>query len=207
MARRILTTILIGIVLSSISSNAQETKRKQPLVTYGVEWSYVASFLSSSHQNFYSPEGSRVDLKGTQAMFRSDAEVDVHVGANIGKMWNLSLHAGYTNIAHIHTAVPLSLRLTKFYGNDPMKDRWMTYVGLGGGVTIKEIPGAMLEARIGGGYRISLSRMAKLDILASFKLDYSNPDIVYYGQAIPPESINRNNSFITAFTIGLGITL
>ncbi|MGM9735295.1 MAG: hypothetical protein ACI3ZL_02680 [Candidatus Cryptobacteroides sp.] len=206
MAKRILTTFLSVILASGFCSATQKPRRDYPVVTYGVEWGYVASVLSSVHYNFYSLEGSRVDIKESESIFRSDAEMEIHVGVNLGKMWNLSLYSGYTNIAHLTPAVPISLRLTRFYGKNPLNDRWMTYVGLGGGIALNQTEQAILGARIGGGYRVSLSRITKLDILVSCKMDYLNPDIVYYGHAIPPESINRNNAFMTAFTIGLGIT-
>lgn len=209
-----LVIILICAAAAAIPASAKDAGKEKsdakawPVMTYGAEWSYAATLCSSYHQNFYSSEGSMVDIRKTRFGLKSNGEMNLHVGANLGKMWNLSLYAGYTGVGKYHHAIPVSFRLTRFYGQNPMQDRWLSFMELGSGVALHKKHSVMLGAKLGGGYRVSLGRLAKLDIIASFRLSYSNPDrIIHYDQDIPAESINRNNAFSTAFTIGLGITL
>ena len=62
--------------------------------TFGAEWSYVASFWSGWHYNFFSSEGYRIDQRGNAAGYTSSAEAHLHAGYNFNRHWNLSFYAG-----------------------------------------------------------------------------------------------------------------
>lgn len=197
--------ILLIFCASALKSNAQETSF--PRITFGAEWSYVSSIHSFWHYNFFSPEGYRVNQKGSTTMYHSNAEGSINAGLNLNSHWNLSFHLGLTGISDLHKAVPISLRGTYYYGDDPLTDRWFTFIEAGSGISLKLPPQEIFGCKAGGGYRISLSRHTKLDLLLAVKVNYTHPDILYDNVRIDAERINRNGMTITAITIGMAVNL
>lgn len=177
-----------------------------PRMTFGAEWGYIGVFYSGYHYNFFAPEGYREDPRGYGFTYDSNAEAYIHAGYNINTNYNLSIYLGLTAIKDYHHAIPVSLRLTRYYGADPMKDRWFAFVDLGSGLSIKENPQMLMTGKVGAGYRLSLSRNTKLDFHAALRCCLTHPDIQYYGVGIPHESINRNNAYLSALSIGMALT-
>ena len=60
--------------------------------------------------------------------------------------------------------------------------------------------------KIGGGYRISLSKDTKLDFLFSARLTYTHPYIFYDDTQISHNKINRNNAWLSALSIGISLS-
>lgn len=176
-------------------------------ITFGIEWGYIASFYSIQHNYFIAPEGYRVEDKHDKAIYRSNGEVNIHAGYNLNEKWNMSLHIGYAGIGNYHTGVPVSLRMTRYFGDDPMADRWFAYCDLGSGISIKSNPQELLGAKIGGGYRLSMSKYTKLDFIASVRVMHTHPDIYHYNELIYTQSINRNSGYLISASFGIGITL
>ena len=175
-------------------------------VTFGAEWSYIATFQSGYHFNFFAPDGYRVDMDEDQARYFTNGEVLFHAGYNLNDQWNLSLYLGYTGISDMHPAVPISIRATRYFGTDHMADRWFAFGDIGSGVSIKKDPREIYAGKIGGGYRLSLSRYVKLDFVASIRMIYTHPDIIYYGEKISREWINRDNGHASSASLGISLT-
>lgn len=207
MSKRLLSVVVLTFAAYLICNGAPDGKKNYTTITYGIEWSYVESFSSFIHQNFYSQEGSRVDIKRSALFHKSEAEVYLHLGANLNKYWNLALYAGCTRIVHTHYAIPISLRLTRFFRPDPMGDRGISFIEAGSGPAFTKVPSPLFSARIGGGYRFSLNRKTKIDLIASYRLLYSQSQINYFGEIISHEAIMRNTGLYSAITIGVNITL
>ena len=174
--------------------------------TFGAEWSYCATFLSGHRFYFIAPEGYRVDDRADHAGYMTDGEVYVHAGYNITPHWNLSLYVGYTGIGNYHTGMPISLRVTRYFGDNPLKDRWFSFCDIGSGVGFASVPTDLTTAKIGGGYRMSLSRVSKLDFIASIRFIHTHPDIIYYGDFIPHSDIGRASGYVMSASVGIGIT-
>ena len=204
MKRRLLTYILV--LASCMISWGQSRQAKLPKITFGAEWGYMASFISGYHYNFFDPDGFRVDSDGLSAGYYNNGEVTLHVGYNFNHKWNLSLHAGYSGAGDFDPTIPLSLRMTRYWGEDHMADRWFTLFDVGSGICLKKSPQETISCKLGGGYRMALSRVTKLDFLAAFKLLYTHPEIKYYGQLIDSKWINRNNGYIGSLFIGISLT-
>ena len=100
----------------------------------------------------------------------------------------------------------MSLRITRYWGDDHISDRWLTFAECGSGISIKKRPQEIFSGKVGGGYRISLSRFTKLDFIAAFRMLYTHPDISYYGYEITQELINRNDGYVGALFFGLSLT-
>ena len=193
---RRLLFILMFYAVSCIGLAAQVPSDSVPRITFGAEWSYSATFFNGHRYYFLAPEGFRVDDRSDRFKYCADGEVFLHCGCNIGSDWNLSAYIGYTGIGDYHSGIPISLRATRFFGPDPLKDRWFAYCDAGSGISLKKNPEEILTAKLGGGYRMSLSRFTKLDFLASLRFVYTHPDIDFYGERIGTEYISRNIGYI-----------
>lgn len=177
-----------------------------PKLTFGAEWGYMPSFISGYHYNFFDPDGFRVDKKDISAEYHTNGEVTAHVGYNLNKKWNLSLHAGYSGAGGYEPVIPISLRMTRFWGDDHLTDRWFTLLDLGSGICLKENPQEIITCKLGGGYRFSLSRTSKLDLLATLRMLSTHPKIMNYGEFIGMKWINRNNGYVGSLFIGISLT-
>ena len=202
---RRLIFILLIFSAYALKSNAQEDSF--PRITFGAEWGYSAAVHSIWHYNFFSPEGYRVNLKGSDVLFHSNAEASVNAGLNLNSHWNLSFHLGLTGLRELHKAVPISMRGTRYYGDDPLNDRWFTFIEAGSGLSLKLPAQEIFGCKAGGGYRISLSRHTKMDFLLAVKVNYTHPDIIYDNVIIDHDRINKNGMTITAITLGMAISL
>ncbi len=197
--------ILISFMLLAPFIVKAQTERL-PRITFGAEWGYIGIFYSGYHYNFYAPEGYRADPRGHGFTYDSNAEAYAHVGYNINEKYNLSIYMGLTAVRDYHHVIPISLRLTRYFGKDHLEDRWFAFVDMGSGISIKENPQELLSGKIGFGYRISLSRITKLDFHAALRSCMTHPDIQYYGIEIPYDRINRNNAYVSALSIGMALT-
>ena len=66
---------------------------------------------------------------------------------------------------------------------------------------------ASVIGKAGGGYRISLSRSVKLDMLLSYRCSYAEiPFSDQYGP-VSDDRIRRNNNYLSAINLGIGIVL
>ena len=185
-----------------------ETKdaRNGSRFTFGAEWSFISSFHSVIHHNFFSEEGYRMDLIQWNMGYESNGEVELHCGYNLSDFWNISLHAGFAGIYDIGNAIPVSVRVTRFFNENKVGDRWLCYLDMGSGVCIKQNPQMIAVAKAGGGYRISLSRTTKMDFLLALRTSLTHPYIVMDGYIVPFDKINRNNAFISALSLGISLT-
>lgn len=199
--------LLISLALSlALAFSCHAGDKDVPGFTFGAEWGYVAVFYSGYHYNFFAPEGFRVDPRGRGFRYASNAEAYIHAGCNIGSKWNISVYAGLSGVEKYHMTIPVSLRGTRYFGNSYNADRWFSFLDLGSGICIKKDPQAILTGKIGGGYRISLSKKVKLDFTAALRTCLTHPDIDYYGTIIPMDKVNRNNAYISAVSIGMALT-
>ena len=196
--------ILIVTLLTSIGLKAQT--ESVPRFTFGAEWGYIATFYSGYHFNFFAPEGYRADPRHYGFTCISNAEAYLHAGYSFNEKYNLSLYLGFTAIGEYHHAIPVSVRLTRYYRVNHHKDRWLAFIDLGSGASIKKHPQELLSGKAGLGYRLSLSRSTKLDIIAALRTVLTHPDIDYYGSIIEYDRINRNNAYMSAFSISMALT-
>ena len=200
-------SILLTICAFNICVKAQETGEERfPRFTFGAEWGYVATVWEFIHNNFFSAEGYRINEKGNAFGYHSNGELYLHAGYNFDEYWNLSLYAGYGGVNGMHKIVPISIRATRYYGDDPLTDRWFTFADAGTGISIKKQPQEIAVLKIGGGYRVSLSRDTKLDFNAALRCTYTHPDIYFEHEIISQRWINRNNAIVVSASVGMAVT-
>lgn len=200
----------ISLSYSLFNKNVNKmTRRKEGIsrLSFGAEWSYIGTLHYNTWYNFFSTEGYRISRHENVSGYWNNGEALLHVGYNFNKHWNLALYAGLTGFADIHNAVPVSIRATYCFGQDEQKDRWLTFLDLGSGISIKNEPQEIWTGKIGGGYRITLSRDTKLDFIAAVRLACTHPQIFDEGDLITLRWTNRNLAFLQSFSLGMSITL
>ena len=202
-----LFVILLVFSIFNIHVTARDRNGKEYAdFTYGVEWGYVGTFHTAYRYVFFPPEGYRVDTRGSRLGLAHNADMYVHAGWNMNRHWNMSLYLGYEGIGDIHKAIPVSLRFTRYFGKYPLKDRWLAFADMGSGICIKRPVQEILSGKIGGGYRISLSRTTKLDFLVSARMTYTHPQVTYDKEVISHDMVRRNNAYASALSLGISLT-
>ncbi len=197
-----------GRKVSNGSQSEDNTHRRAfPLFTYGVELDYSAAFCNFYHHNYLaSGTGNRVDATGSDLYYENNGIVLGHFGVNAGKHLNFSVYGGYGSIAREEQIFPLSLRATWLFGKDPLSSRWLCF--LDGGVAIRSSAETGGIGKIGGGYRISLSRSVKLDLMFSYQLVYSEITIAdSNGVTVTENRMRRNDNYLNSINLAIGITL
>ncbi|MBR5567793.1 MAG: hypothetical protein IKW27_03525 [Bacteroidales bacterium] len=203
-----LATILLIICAFNINVNAyNKNVSNVPRLTFGAEWGYVGTFHYAYSFNFFATEGYRFNKTGSSFNWSNNGEVNLHLGYNLNHHWNLALYGGLTGLMNMHNAVPISLRATYLFGEDHLADRWLAFADLGTGVDIKKEPQGILSGKLGGGYRFSLSRDTKLDIIAALRLTHTHPQIISENEIISLKWVNKNSAFLSAIFIGISLTL
>ena len=141
-----------------------------------------------------------------EEIWQNNADLYIHSGVNLSRSWNLSLYAGYAGVGDIHKVLPVSIRATRYFGKDPLSDRWFAFTDLGSGICFKRPVQEILTGKIGGGYRMSLSRYSKLDFIISARMTYTHPQITYDQEIISHDMVRRNNAYVSALSLGIGLT-
>lgn len=203
--KRGLLTLIFGLFLG-FTAIGKAPLTQYPTWTFGAEWSYHATFLSGYDNYFYAPEGFRVNDNSNEFTYNGNGETLLHVGYNINQYWNLSFYTGYTGLGKFHTAIPFSLRATRYYGDNHLADRWFTFIDIGSGVSLKKNKQEIITGKIGGGYRLSLSRLTKVDFILALRSVYTHPEVEYYGEKIDQKSVIRNDGYVCSISFGIGIT-
>lgn len=212
---RIKKIICVVLLLSALlpAWAAGKKDRSFPRMTFGIEGSFSGTFLAYRHSNFISNYGYRIDRKTFRHRFHGNGEFLLHIGYNVSSNINLSIYSGYSGAGngksgHIY---PFNLRCTWYPSERAEDDRWFAFLDVGPALkktgSKADIAG---NGRIGGGYRLSITRSVKLDFLISLRqVILRNINLQPGGMGteyIEKEKIRRNNASYTALTLGVGIT-
>lgn len=203
--KRLITILMLIVPLTMKAEGGDEGRLRH--FTFGAEWSYIASFHYGIHHNFFSQEGYRVDLNQQDLGYWSNGEAHLHFGYNLNKDWNIALYAGISGVRDFNFTLPVSLRATRYFGENIRTDRFLCFIDAGSGVCIKVNPQMTASGKIGGGYRLSLSPTTKLDLIIAYRMSLVHPDVIFDGYTVPFEKINRNNAYVSSFSIGISLTL
>ncbi len=197
--------ILLIFCMFAMTGHAGGKDEKLSRMTFGIEWGYVAAIYSGCHYYFLAPEGYRVDERIRQTGLVSNADMYVYAGYNLNDKWNLALYVGYEGIADHHEAIPVSLRMTRYFSDNPMADRWFSFIDLGSGVCIKKEPQEIITSKAGIGYSLSLSRYAALDFILSTRFIHTHAQIYYDSIPIPLSMTGRNLVNVCALSLGIAL--
>lgn len=203
MNKHILLLVLVFIYLISCPMDARNRRREVPLVTYGLEWSYISTFNNTYHRNYLSGDGYREDIFKVSWAYKTNAQVLANVGVNAGRKLNVSLYGGYSGVYEVKL-FPLSLRCTYYITGDIAYPHWFAYLDGGYGFCTNESVRAKI-GKLGCGYRIPLSRSVKLDFLLSYQGVWAH--IPFTDNGVEISDIRRNECFISSINLGIAITL
>lgn len=203
MKGRAVISIMLILFLNIAAAHAQEDK---PRITFGAEWSGVATFYTAYHFNYFSPDGYRYNQRGVETDPVFNGEGLLHVGYNVNEKLNIAIYTGLTGISRIHNAIPLSFRVTRLFKQNRYGDRWLTFVDIGTGFSLKEQVQEIAALKLGTGYRFSLSRDSKIDLLIAARCTYTHPEIYFEHEPINQRWTNRNDAIIASASVGIALT-
>ncbi len=174
-------------------------------LTFGVEWGYVATLVTGIFNDYFLPEGYRTEDRELSIGLTSNAEIYANIGYNFNNNWNLSLYVGYEGIATFNRAVPISLRLTRYFSENRKADRWFAFAEAGSGICLKSYPQEIVTGKLGGGYRLALSSTTSLDFILAGKLVYDHAYIEYENTIIPMDKIITNIACAGAISFSVAL--
>lgn len=204
-------SLLISVLMTAaaLTASAGEHSRNFPRFTFGIEGSYIVTAAAYSHSNYIADDGYRVDNRSLTFRPAGNGELLINAGYNITSRMNLAFCSGISGISRGETVIPMSLRFTLFFGKDPMRARWFSFLDGGAGIAVGRVTPLAPIARIGTGYRISLTRSAKLDFLMSLRGIYTHPQVKEPVDGmpadVPQERLRRSQAFYGALTFGIGL--
>ena len=202
--KRLILILMLIVPLTMKAEGVHEYGFKR--ITFGAEWSYIASFHYGIHHNFFSEEGYRVNLNQQAMGYWSNGEVHLHVGYNLTNDWNLAFYTGFAGVHNFNHVMPMTLRATRYFKENEKSDRFFCFIDGGSGVCLKARPQMTATGKAGGGYRISLSKTTKMDILLAYRMSLVHPEIVFDGYTVTDDKTNRNNAYVSSFSIGVSLS-
>ena len=203
MKRIAVISMILMLFLSTDPTYAQDDI---PRITFGAEWSGSATLYTVYHFNYFSPDGYRYNQRGIETEPSLNGEGLLHVGYNVNEKWNLAIYTGFTGISKIHNAIPISFRATRMFRSNKHGDRWLAFADAGTGFSLKEQIQEIYIMKFGSGYRFSLSRDSKIDLLVAVRCAYTHPEIYFEHEPISQRWINTNDALVVSGSIGMGIT-
>ncbi len=207
----ICVVLLVSALLPAAAGN--QKSRSFPRLTFGVEGSFSGTFLTYRHSNFISNYGYRIDRKKFRHRLHGNGEFLLHVGYNVSSHINLSIYTGYSGGGNGRSGhiFPLNLRCTLFPSKKTDGDRWFVFLDAGPALNKTESKNDISgNGRLGGGYRLSITRSVKLDFIISLRQTLLKNVTSQPGgmgaEFIDQDRIRRNNAAYTALSLGIGIT-
>ncbi|MBO8445287.1 MAG: hypothetical protein IAC23_06300 [Bacteroidetes bacterium] len=189
--------------------NAGNPDRPFPRMTFGVEGNFLLNFGAWRHFNYIADEGYRVNIKDFRSSANANGQLLANVGCNISRRVNIALYAGIAGLYEDKAAIPVSVRVTVLYGQNPLKCRWFSFADAGAGIGSFYEKDVSPFAKLGGGYRISLSRSVKLDFMIAYQLLASHPGVTEEIDGVPTPvtgtRLRRNDMLTNALSFGIGL--
>ena len=201
--------ILSLILMTAVVTSAADKTRAFPRVTFGLEGSYAVTFLTFNHYNYISAEGYRVNSKKYDTGIRGNGQLLLNVGCNVSRNLNLALYTGMTGIYSRGLGTPLTLRATVLFGQDPDSRRWFTFADGGVIADWAGEPRVSPCGKLGGGYRIRLSRSVKLDFIVAYQMLVAHPPVNedIGGTLVPvaESRLRRSDTWGNSLAFGIGL--
>lgn len=211
--RNILLIVVPAVLSFATTAEAREpsvTAKPYPLFTFGIEGGYFATHAAYRHVNFVSSFGYRVDSKTWDKGYHSNGEILLHAGINVSGNVNLSLYTGYAGMNKQEYTYPFTLRCTYLFGKPEDTCRWYAFADAGTGVDDTDSAQKLSYiAKIGGGYRITLSRSSKLDFMLTLRNIITSPDVNDRGVAagfVTGERLRMSRGTYLSLGLGIGLT-
>lgn len=201
--------MLMILLLPVAALHAGNSDRPFPRMTFGVEGNFMLNFGAWRHFNYIADEGYRVNIKDYNHSISTNGQLNANLGCNISRRVNIALYVGIAGIYRNKTAVPASIRVTVFYGQNPLKGRWFSFTDAGVGIGSFSEKDLSPFGKLGAGYRVSLSRSVKLDFMLAWQLLFSHPEITEdiggVSTPVTGSRLRRNDIAANALSFGIGL--
>jgi len=175
-------------------------------VLYGIEWGYDLALIDIYHRNYLDAvDGFRIDEDGIKPMAYSNAHGAAHIDLEFARKFGICLYGGYAGIEQSTRFYPVSLRI-EYFTRSFREDG--SFCFLEGGAGVHEGRSTVSKfAKVGYGYRFSLSRRASLDFNAAIRCTTDNPPI--YDNSIrgyvAEENIRRSDALYGAAVFSISL--
>lgn len=196
---------LIVIALLSLSCIAASAAR--PMLRWGAEWGYGATFFHYRNLNYMDPEvGYRVWDEGHDFSPSANAWASVFIGADLLPWMNVSAGTGFMGISKDRRVIPVFIK-TEFYPRGSSSDGPLVRLagGLGFPGLLSSPPVRFVSA--GGGWRLALDRISDLDFFADIRFCGDNPPVTDDdGTVINESNIRRNTAIYCSLEFGVALS-
>lgn len=207
--------ISLALVLSLFSRNAAAEDFKEmsrsflngSRVGFSIEWGYTGTFIHKYHNDYVdSTDGYRIDVRDTDYLLYSNAFMQAGVSFETAEHYALALNFGFDGVFQERRMFPVTLRFSYFFrslhedGIFAMAEAGKAFVFDGNDIENN-------IARLGGGYRISLSSKHSMDVKSFFQICTDHPDIynMNLGQKVQPIYVNCSDSFYGALVFSVAL--
>jgi len=200
--------LIFSLLLLSLTLQAQGEWRSRSAFRFGVEWGYSGTFYMYYHNNYIeATDGYRVDDEGNSTSLKANAYATVMLGADISRHGNLAAYFGYSGVCRNERLFTLALRGSWFW-NGVDNNGWFSFIEGGGGINEYFTSKIGWHTRIGGGYRVSLSRVGNMDFNLSYRTCLSHPSIWddWEGKYVEKRYVRRNNALYHSLCLGIAIS-
>lgn len=209
MKKAIVSVLLLSAAVLLRAADIYAGERDFPRITFGIEGSFATNFWTYSHFNYIADEGYRVNIRHNEPDLHLNGQLLANAGCNLSQRTNLSVYCGICGLSTREIMMPVSLRFTYMFGDSPLKNRWITFAETGIMTERLKLEEFSAIGKLGGGYRISLSRSVKLDLLMAYQAVFAHPDVseISGDKTIPVtgDRLRRNNAILNALTFGFGL--
>lgn len=166
---------------------------------WGLEWGASGICHSNAYCVYTADEGFIVEYRKISNRLHVNGTLEGFVGIDFAQRLNISLHSGYAGIADGERGVPLSLRPTLRLGRNPDGGRASLFAE--GGVFFRKNADISMFAKLGTGWRTTLSQHLALDFNAGLQVSRTHPDIYdkYSGRYLAGDSVRGLKCFNAGF--------
>lgn len=182
-----------------------------PRLRYGLEWGNASAFYQSSHLNYITYEGYRVDDNDSGFSYVGNGHVLAELGINLTDRFAVSVYGGYAGLMKGDRVFPLLLRATAYH-HEMTEDGLFCFAEAGPGFHSSTphnttLPAALM-ADAGCGYHVALSRSIGLDFQLSLRgaFDHTLIKDADTGEWIPDADVRRNETRAYALCLSIGLS-
>lgn len=200
--------IYLTVIFLSVLSVRAESRRFLQTLHPGIEWGYTATAFSYHHYNYLDEYiGFRIDDKGWDYTYHSNAYVLGTLGFDIIPELNLRVSCGFQGISKDRRVIPLIGRLS-YFPDCTWEDGVFFFTEAEVVLSAQDRYRNITGGQAGTGYRFTLTPRTALDFHIGARIVYDEPDVwdpLEEGY-ISERNIKLSNAWYFALNIGVSLS-
>lgn len=175
---------------------------------FNIEWGYTGTFLHKYHNDYIdSTDGYRVDVRDTDYLLYSNAFMQAGISVEAAQHYALGINCGFAGVFQDRRMFPVSLRFSYFF-NSYKEDGLFAIAEAGKAFVFEDKVLKNNIARLGGGYRFTLSNRNSMDINAFAQLATDHPAIynMNIGHNVQPAYLRCSDSYYAALVFSVALS-